>query len=78
VINDYMDTMETLLKLQAQYKELAVKLSQTETALGYSIAINFLLVILLLFVSLLYIRSKRQKENERAETSQEKAEQQLR
>jgi len=77
VINDYMDTMETLLKLQAQHKELAAELSRTETALKYSIAINILLVLLLLFVSLLYIRSKRQNKNERAETSQEKAEQQL-
>ncbi|MEM3931327.1 MAG: hypothetical protein QXQ95_05800, partial [Thermofilum sp.] len=77
VINDYMDTMEALLKLQAQYKELAVELSRTETALSYSFTINILLVLLLLFVSLLYIRSKRQNKNERAETSQEKAEPQL-
>jgi hypothetical protein len=73
-----MDTMEKLLKLQAKYKELAVELSRTETALSYSIAINILLVVLLLFVSLLYIRSKRQNKDERDKTSQEKAEQQLR
>jgi|GEM_PF-4201368 Mn2+/Fe2+ NRAMP family transporter len=65
--------METLLKLQGQNKEISSKLSQTETALSYSIAVNILLAMLLLSASLMQIRATKQNKNQKEKSSQETA-----